>query len=85
MRTTVDLDDDVLAIVAAEQRRTGESRGQVIGRLIRRGTGDASAPAVPLPLVDGPLLVDVTDVSSLVEELWEADAEPTRDAPGAGP
>jgi hypothetical protein len=85
VRTTVELEDDVLAIVAAEQRRTGESRGQVIGRLIRRGSGVGHPDPPTLPVVDADILVDISDVSSVLLELWDADIVAARDGFEANP
>ena len=83
MRTTIALDDDVLALVAAEQRRTGETKGQVVGRLIRRGVGEArSGPT--LPLIAGTLHLDVSDVSTVLLDLDEGDQR-RRPEPGSAP
>jgi len=71
MRTTVNLDADVLAIIDTEARRTGETKGQVISRLVRRTTGGQSRESAALPLIDADLLMDISDVSAVLDRLDE--------------
>lgn len=70
MRTTLTLDDDVVALIEAERARTGETFRSAVNRLLRRGAR-APAPAAPpaLPLLPGRPLLDVSDVSSLLAAL----------------
>jgi hypothetical protein len=45
MRTTLDIDDDLLAVTKEISRRQGISAGQVVSRLLRDAlTGNRSAP-----------------------------------------
>lgn len=74
MRTTVTLDDDVLAVIRTEQRLTGESSRQVINRLIRTATRDKGF-APPLPLLPGRLQVDISDVSSALAMLEDESSQ----------
>jgi hypothetical protein len=72
MRTTLTLDDDVMALVESERARTGESFKEVVNRLIRRGgRGAKPVPAPPLPVIPGRPLLDVSDVSALLATLDE--------------
>jgi hypothetical protein len=50
MRTTLDLDDDVMSAARALARAEGSSMGTVISRLVRRGL----RPAPPSPDEDFP-------------------------------
>lgn len=70
MRTTVTLDDDVAALIASEQARTGESFRMAINRLLRRGgrSTPLSTPQ-PLPVLPGRPRLDVSDVSALLATL----------------
>jgi len=70
MRTTVTLDDDVAALIESERARTGESFRAAINRLLRRGARPGS-PLVPLPLpvLSGRPVLDVSDVSALLATL----------------
>lgn len=61
MRTTLTLDDDVAAKLAAEARRTGLPFRQVVNETLRRGlvAGRASAPRQP------PFRVQARDLGEL--------------------
>lgn len=73
MRTTLNLDPDVTALLERERRRTGETLGQVASRLLRRAAMPAADPApVVLPVLPGSLQVDVSDVSAALDRLDEA-------------
>ena len=76
MRTTLTLDDDVVALIEVERRRTGESMRQVVNRLLRRASrGERDArDAIELPLIPGKPKVDLSDTSALISELDDADA-----------
>lgn len=70
MRTTITLEDDVVALVESERARTGESFKAVVNRLLRkagRSTTSTSAPA--LPELPGQPLLDVSDVSAVLAAL----------------
>jgi hypothetical protein len=73
MRTTITLDDDVVALVENERARTGESFREAVNRLLRRGAR-AAAPrtAVELPRRPGLPLLDVADVSAVLSALDDA-------------
>jgi len=45
MRTTLDIDDDLLAAAKELARREGTTAGQVVSRLLRRSLTGGSAPA----------------------------------------
>jgi hypothetical protein len=67
MRTTVTLDDDVVALIEDERRRTGESFRATVNRLLRHGARPARwREAAPLPRRPGRPLLDVTNVSRLL-------------------
>lgn len=70
MRTTITLDDDVVALVEDERRRTGESFRATVNRLLRRGS-QRSQPLdpPPLPLFPGRPQLDVSDVSAVLAAL----------------
>jgi hypothetical protein len=70
MRTTITLDEDVVALIESERARTGESFRAAVNRLLRRG-GRAVPPSAPpaLPLLPGRPLLDVSDVSELLAAL----------------
>jgi hypothetical protein len=44
MRTTLDIDDDLLAAAKELARREGATVGQIVSRLLRRSLTSASAP-----------------------------------------
>ena len=71
MRTTVTLDEDVAALIESERARTGESFRTAINRLLRRaGRQEPSASTpLPLPVLPGRPLLDVSDVSALLATL----------------
>jgi hypothetical protein len=45
MRTTLDIDDDLLAAAKELARREGATAGQVVSRLLRRSLTTGAAPA----------------------------------------
>lgn len=70
MRTTITLDDDVVALIESERARTGESFRAAVNRLLRRSARGAKTPAASsLPTLPGRPLVDVSDVSALLAAL----------------
>jgi negative regulator of replication initiation len=70
MRTTITLDDDVVALIESERARTGESFRGVVNRLLRRSVrAAASAAPPPLPELPGRPLLDVSDVSAVLAAL----------------
>jgi hypothetical protein len=70
MRTTITLDDDVVALIESERGRTGESFRAVVNRLLRRGARPARRARPPaLPVLPGRPLVDVSDVSAVLAAL----------------
>ena len=70
MRTTITLDDDVVALIESERARTGESFRSAVNRLLRRSArGGTPRPPSTLPELPGRPLVDVSDVSSLLATL----------------
>jgi hypothetical protein len=70
MRTTVTLDDDVVALIESERARTGESFRAAINRLLRRSARPAP-PRVPPPLPElpGRPMLDLSDVSAVLAAL----------------
>jgi hypothetical protein len=81
MRTTVTLDDDVVALIEDERRRTGESFRAAVNRLLRRGARPAPwREAAPLPRYPGRPLLDVADVSRLLSVVGD-DRRAERDLP----
>ncbi|MBE0550337.1 MAG: hypothetical protein IH627_22285 [Rubrivivax sp.] len=53
MRTTIDIDADLLAAARALARREGRPTGEVVSRLLRRSLTGLDAPAagvVPMPV-----------------------------------
>ena len=70
MRTTITLDDDVVALVESERARTGESFKSAVNRLLRKaGRHAMSGEAPALPTLAGRPLLDVSDVSALLATL----------------
>ena len=74
MRTTLNLDDDVAALVTALSRRDRRSMSRVANELIRAGLRAAQGPVevppyVPPTFDTGRPLVDVTDVAAALEVL----------------
>jgi hypothetical protein len=74
MRTTLNVDDDVAAEIAARSRREGRSMSRVANDLIRAGlqTDRQRPELVPYepPTFDtGAPLLDVTDVAAALEIL----------------
>ena len=69
MRTTVTLDPDVAAIVAAERLLTGESFKEAINRLLRRAARGSNHSTSGLPTLPGRPTVDLTDVSAVLAAL----------------
>jgi hypothetical protein len=70
VRTTVTLDDDVVALIESERARTGETFRSAINRLLRR-SGRTTPPQSPpsLPTLPGRPILDVSDVSALLATL----------------
>lgn len=62
MRTTVTLDEDVVAIIERERRLSGETTRQAINRLIRTSSRRAG-PGPELPKLPGRLEIDISNVS----------------------
>ena len=70
MRTTITLDEDVVALIESERARTGESFRAVVNRLLRRSTRAVPPPTLsPLPRLPGRPILDVSDVSALLATL----------------
>jgi hypothetical protein len=74
MRTTLNLDDDVVAQLADQSRRQGRSMSSLANALIRAGLrADNLRPKpdqyVPPTFDTGKPLVDVTDVAAALEVL----------------
>jgi hypothetical protein len=77
MRTTLNLDQDVSAALAAEARRQGRSLSRVANDLLRVGMRtarreDALPPYEPPVFDTGRPLVEVTDVAAALELLDDA-------------
>jgi hypothetical protein len=82
MRTTVTLDDDVVAIIEGEQRRTGESFRTTVNKLVRCGAA-AVRPGFSearLPELPGRPILDISDVSAVLAAL-DDDRRAQRDLP----
>ena len=72
MRTTISLDNDVAAMVEQERARSGVSLRAIVNRPMRRGCQSGAArEQVPLPLISGRLVRDVSDTSAVLAELDE--------------
>jgi hypothetical protein len=70
MRTTITLDEDVVALIESERARTGESFRSAVNRLLRRSARPAPPPVAPaLPELPGGPILDVSDVSALLAAL----------------
>jgi hypothetical protein len=74
MRTTLNLDDDVAAQLAAEARKRGESLSRTANAYLRTGIRAARAGArigayEPPEFDSGRPLLDVTDVAAALESL----------------
>ncbi len=74
MRTTLNLDDDVAAALAAEAAARGSSQSRAANDLLRvgmraRSQATAGAPYDPPTFDTGRVLVDVTDVAAALEVL----------------
>jgi len=78
MRTTLNLDDDVAAQLAAESRKRGESLSRTANEYLRAGLRSSRELASPAPYVppvfdSGRPLLDVTDVAGALEALDRAE------------
>jgi hypothetical protein len=78
MRTTLNLDDDVAAHLAAESRKRGESLSRTANEYLRAGLRSsresASQTAYVPPVFDtGRPLLDVTDVAGALDALDRAE------------
>ena len=78
MRTTLNLDDDVAAQLAAESRKRGESLSRTANEYLRAGLRSSREPASPTPYLPpafdtGRPLLDVTDVAGALETLDRAE------------
>jgi hypothetical protein len=78
MRTTLNLDDDVAARLAAESRKRGESLSRTANELLRVGmrafeTGDRIDAYEPPAFESGRPRLDVTDLAAALESLDDAD------------
>lgn len=77
MRTTLNLDDDVAAQLAAESRKRGESLSRTANDYLRAGLRSSREsvsrpPYVPPVFDSGRPLLDVTDVAGALEALDRA-------------
>ena len=77
MRTTLNLDDDVAAQLAAESRARGMSLSRTANEYLRAGlrySREAASPSAYEPPVfdSGRPLLDVTDVAAALESLDRA-------------
>ena len=78
MRTTLNLDDDVAAQLAAESRKRGESLSRTANEYLRAGLRSSrevagSPPYVPPVFDSGRPLLDVADVAGALEALDRAE------------
>lgn len=70
MRTTISLDEDVVALIEGERARTGESFRAAVNRLLRRSARATPSTDPPtLPRLPGHPILDVSDVSALLAAL----------------
>lgn len=74
MRTTVTIDDDLLEVARQMAEARGETLGQVLSRLVRRGleprvaaAGDGGLPTFPVE-PDAPVIPGSRAVELLAEE-----------------
>jgi hypothetical protein len=77
MRTTLNIDDDVAAQLAAESRKRGESLSRTANEYLRAGLRSSREAASPAPYVppvfeSGRPLLDVTDVAGALDVLDRA-------------
>ena len=78
MRTTLNLDDDVAARLAAESRKRGESLSRTANEFLRAGMRESQS-AAPASVYEPPTLdsgrprLDVTDVAAALESLDRGD------------
>jgi hypothetical protein len=77
MRTTLNLDDDVAAQLAAESRKRGESLSRTANDYLRAGLRSSREHPAPTPYEppvfdSGRPLLDVTDVAGALEALDRA-------------
>jgi hypothetical protein len=78
MRTTLNLDDDVAARLAAESRKRGDSLSRTANELLRAGmrashAADRGSNYEPPTFDSGRPRLDVTDVAAALESLDRAD------------
>jgi len=78
VRTTLNLDDDVAARLAAESRKRGESLSRTANEYLRAGLRNrreeaSLAPYVPPVFESGRPLIDVTDVAGALDVLDRAE------------
>lgn len=78
MRTTLNLDDDVAAQLAAESRKRGESLSRTANDYLRAGLRSsresvAQTPYVPPVFESGRPLLDVTDIAGALDALDRAE------------
>jgi plasmid stability protein len=78
MRTTLNLDDDVAAQLAAESRQRGESLSRTANEYLRAGLRSSREPVPVTPYVppvfdSGRPLLDVTDVAGALDALDRAE------------
>ncbi|MGQ0798648.1 MAG: hypothetical protein ACT4NL_00845 [Pseudomarimonas sp.] len=73
MRTTLTLDDDVVALIQRQARKHGDSFKHIVNDALRRGLTASAAPAVAEPLatyaLDTRAGVDLTRALALSAEL----------------
>jgi hypothetical protein len=67
MRTTITLDDDVVALIESERARTGESFRNAVNRLLRRSGRSSDGEQIPpLPELPGGPVLDISDASAVL-------------------
>jgi hypothetical protein len=77
MRTTLNLDDDVAAQLAAESRKRGESLSRTANEYLRAGLRgsrepESRTPYEPPVFDSGRPLLDVTDIAGALDALDRA-------------